>query len=185
MRSFMSRRLASKRNRSSRSVVGRITTAALALTTAKRDTRPHRRGQPALGRQHRLLGSNARKGQTNSPGRQDDSACARWLFDDHVNIDVHHLWALFRSHEQTTASKRANGDQQVYTRRTNVRNAKQTRGGSPARHRPRHCGWTGPISQKSSDGSGARPRAFRPELTRASFLEHCSSDCLRKSRASA
>ena len=49
----------------------------------------------------------------------------------------------------------------------------------------RHCAWSGPISQKSSEGSGARPRAFRPELTRASFLEHCSSDCLRKSRASA
>ena len=48
------------------------------------------------------IGSNARKGQINSPGRQDDSANsahARRLFGDHANTDVHRLCALFRSHE--------------------------------------------------------------------------------------
>ena len=52
------------------------------------------------------IGSNARKGQINSPGRQDDSANsarARWLFGDHVNTDVHRLCALFRSHEHPAA----------------------------------------------------------------------------------
>ena len=58
------------------------------------------------GRQHRLVGSNARKGQTNSPGRQDDPACVRSLFDEHVNIDVHHLSALFRSREHHLALSR-------------------------------------------------------------------------------
>ena len=49
------------------------------------------------------IGSNARKGQINSPGRQGDSANsahARQLFGDHANTDVHRLCALFRSHEQ-------------------------------------------------------------------------------------
>ena len=42
-------------------------------------------------------------GRSTGQERSDDSAGsahARWLFGDHVNSDVHHLCAPFRSHEQ-------------------------------------------------------------------------------------